>query len=232
MTATQAVKTMRQIEVECPPLVARALPARFFKDLQLTNPPPIIFKKLPSDEMSGFCMPGEFVECNEIALHDFFSNTSRTVSQTRALRELADVYLHEISHRLAEGRGHDAVFATINLALLLRADDCYPLIFFNLSLYDLHEHFLPDAAVDATAALSFVIKNGESLAESNLTAEKIAIEAARRWAQYEADVLSLPARQAAQSAAAFHMKEQAQKIKWLFLGAGFLIGMTVVKLFG
>lgn len=104
MTTTLSVKTMRQVEVECPPLVARALPASLLKDLQLENPPPIMFKKFQAD-VRGFCMPGDYVESGEIVLRDFLSDTIRTVPEVIACRELAEIYIHEISHRLAPEGG-------------------------------------------------------------------------------------------------------------------------------
>lgn len=226
--SASAVQVLRHVEVPPPPLVARALSSEFFRDLKIEKPAPILFKDFYNSEFSGLCVPLEYTQEGEIEIDISYSSVGRIVKKERARSDLAFVYLHEFAHRLT-GQGHNAVFATVNFALLLRAHcSMYQHIESMFSLYDFSDHEGADQAVGMIDAFSFIYDTGVRLAKSDLSDSKIAVEADRLWQLYQRQIVERPARQAAARATATAAAENLQQVlqaRVYWFAAGIAVGM-------
>lgn len=179
--------------------ISEALDDNLWKLLNLdVEPPPVLFQRFKGG-WSGTCPHEDQTHDGEVQLNEDLLSETRTTSTALAKRKLVQVYLHEWAHRLAEGHGHDAVFATVNLALLVRANPAYPnLAITGLQLYDFHDHDHDDVGLANAAA--FVMRHGVELGNSDLPVSALAAEAKAHFEQLKvelAEVKGQPRREAA-----------------------------------
>ena len=168
--------------------ITDALNDDLWKLLKLdVTPPPVLFKRFQGD-WDGLCCSDDKTHAGEVELNEALTSTTRTTSTALAKRALVRVYMHEWAHRLTEGHGHDAVFAAVNLALLIRADPAHlNLAITGLKLYDFHDHsvghevMLPDAA-------AFVMRHGIELGNSALPVSVLASAANARFDAFRAEL--------------------------------------------
>lgn len=180
------VRLMRLAEHEGT-AISDALGDDLWKLLKLDiEPPPVLFQKFKGD-WGGVCPYEDQTHAGEVQLNENLLSETRTSSTAQAKRRLVQVYLHEWSHRLTEGHGHDAVFATVNLALLVRANPAYhQLAITGLWLYDFTDHEHDDFGLANAAA--FVMQHGIELGNSDLPVSALAAEAKARFERVKAQL--------------------------------------------
>lgn len=181
--------------------VTDALNADLWELLKLDRePPPVLFKAFQGD-WGGLCNDQEMTESGELEVHSHYRGQVRSVSLQQAKMDLVGVYVHELAHRLTPGHGHDAVFATVNLAMLVRANAAHKAIpFRRLKLYDFQDHVLEHVAGEVWEAAAFVMRHGIELGESDLPMSGVVAEAATRWTAYLKDIEERPKREQAAAA--------------------------------
>lgn len=181
--------------------VTDALNADLWELLKLDRePPPVLFKAFQGD-WGGCCPVEDMTEVGELEIRSDYRSQTRTVSLEKAQKDLVGIYVHELAHRLTPGHHHNAVFATVNLAMLVRVNSAHKgLAFSALKLYDFQDHLLDTATVDLPAAAAFVMRHGIELADSDLPMSGVVVEASARWATYVRDIEEQPKREQAAAA--------------------------------
>jgi hypothetical protein len=193
--------------------ISAALGDDLWKLLQLdVSPPPVLFKSIKG-EWSGLCSDEDTTHAGEIEINELLLGTSYKVSTAKAKAKLVTVYLHEWAHRLTEGHGHDAVFAAVNLALLVRANPAYHLLAVNgLSLYDFQDHDR-DNAVSLADAATFVVRHGVELGYSEVQVSGLAAEAQARFEQFKAQLVKENARPQREAALNDQVRDLTQQVR-------------------
>jgi hypothetical protein len=209
--------------------ISDALGDNLWKLLKLDiEPPPVLFQRFKGD-WSGTCPHEDQTHDGEVQLNENLLSETRTTSTALAKRKLVQVYLHEWAHRLAEGHGHDAVFAAVNLALLVRANPAYPhLAITGLNLYDFSDHD-QDNVVDLANAAAFVMRHGVELGNSDLPVSALAPEAKARFERLKdelAGVKAQPQREAALLDQVENLKRELQVANQLRHVA--LVGVIII----
>ena len=138
-------------------------------------------------------------------------------------RELIEVYLHEASHRVLPGCDHDPVFCCLAHALLLRADAAgltndAASIYTNLyNIADLPAALANESDQGLGRALAWSVLTARELAATELDAEDLAAEVARRFDLWITEVAGEPVRRAQrlrQMARQQEVVEQLQEKVW------------------
>lgn len=181
--------------------VTVALNAELWELLKLDRDPPAVLFRSFQGDWGGLCAPEEMTESGEVEINTDYRGQTRTVSLQQAQNDLVGLYVHELAHRLTPGHSHDAVFATVNLAMLVRANPAHKGIAFRrLSLYDFQDHFLETVAGEVADAAFFVMRNGVELGESDLPISGVVAEASSRWSTYLQEIEDRPKREQAAAA--------------------------------
>lgn len=192
------VRLMRLAEHEGT-AITDALSEDLWKLLKLDiEPPPVVFQRFKGD-WGGLCPHEDNTEDGEVQLNESLLSETRTSTIATAKANLVMVYLHEWAHRLCgEDHGHDAVFATVNLALLVRANPAHHLLAIRgLKLYDFHDHINQEKGVNLADAAAFVMQHGVELGNSDLPVSALAAEASARFYSFKVELVSRPQREAA-----------------------------------
>lgn len=181
-------RILHLVEQEGTP-VTEALNAELWELIKLdTEPLPVLFREYQSDWTTGCCYSNDMTENGEIEVHKALQHQTWERTLPMAKRDLVAVYLHELAHRLTEGHGHDAVFATVNCALQVRAGPAHYLLPLKaLKLYDFQDH-IKGHEVSLADAAAFVMTHGPVLADSDLPVSALAAEANARFERYKADL--------------------------------------------
>jgi hypothetical protein len=176
--------------------ITDALGGDLWKLLKLDiEPPPVLFKPFKGD-WGGYCHDEEDTAVGEIELNEGLLLETYTRTTSTAKKHLVQAYLHEWAHRLTEGHGHDAVFATVDLALLVRANPLHPtLAITGLQMYDfcVHEH----DEVGLANAAAFVMRHGVELGDSDVPVSALAAEARARFDSFKKELAARPQREVA-----------------------------------
>lgn len=164
------------------------------------EPPPVLFKAFQGD-WSGACIDQELTESDELEVHSQYRGQTRFVSLQQARMDLVGVYVHELAHRLTPGHSHNAVFATVNLAMLVRANAAHKGIpFRGFKLYDFQDHILDQVPGSVSEAAAFVMHHGIELGESDLPMSGVVAEASTRWKAHLQEIEERPKREQAAAA--------------------------------
>ena len=191
------------------------------------EPPPVLFKQFVG-EWGGYCPDEAESAMGEIELNEYHLEETYTRSTAVAKRHLVHAYLHEWAHRLTEGHGHDAVFATVNFALLVRANPLLPnLAVTGLGLYDFCAH--ENDEVGLANAAAFVMRYGVELGNSDLPVSALASEAKARFERFKANIVEEKARPLREEALLSQV-EALQRRLWMAtkLRHVALIGIVIV----
>lgn len=187
------IKTFHLVESEPHPLVAHALNADLWKRCRIENPVPVHF--VPMNRWGGLCHDIQYTKEGEIHIADDLLSSSK--SEGGMAKRLMLTYLHEFSHRLTPGHGHDAAFFAVNTLLLLRAgSDHYgrPLLH-SMDLYDLHGwDDTPNCQIGEV--LDWALTVAGELADEDIPAETAATEIIARYEKWKAWKTAEPERAA------------------------------------
>jgi len=224
-------RLLHLVEQEGTPVTA-ALNAELWELIKLDMVPvPVVFREFQSDWTTGVCYSDDLTESGEIEIHKALQHQTWERSLPMAKRDLVLVYLHELAHRLAPNHGHDAVFATINCALLVRATPAHKMgALKGLKLYDFQDH-IQGHEVSLADASAFVMRHGIELADSDLPVSALAAEATARFERYKADLAARPKHEAALFAQVEDLKQQLQsahQLKHLALVSLFIVTALAV----
>lgn len=186
-------RILHLVEQEGTP-VTEALNAELWQLIKLdTEPVPVLFREYQSDWTTGCCYSNDLTESGEIEVHKALQHQTWERTLPMAKRDLVAVYLHELAHRLTPDHGHDAVFATVNLALLIRATPAHHILALKaMKLYDFQDH-IKSHEVSLADAAAFVMKHGDELAVSDVPVSGLAAEAEARFARYRAELAKVKA---------------------------------------
>lgn len=181
-------RILHLVEQEGTP-VTEALNAELWQLIKLdTEPVPVLFREYQSDWTTGCCPPNDLTENGEIEVNKTLQHQTWERTLSMAKRDLVAVYLHELAHRLTPDHGHDAVFATVNFALLIRATPAHHILGLKaLKLYDFQDH-IKSHDVSLADAAAFVMTHGPDLAKSDLPVSALAPEAEARFARLHAEL--------------------------------------------
>lgn len=187
------IKTFHLVESEPHPLVAQALNAELWTRCRIENPVPVHFVPMP--RWGGLCPDVRDTKEGEIKIaDDLLSNSKREGGMADALML---TYLHELSHRLTPGQGHNTAFFAVNALLLLRAgSDHYdrPLLH-DMELYDLQDwDDTPNCSVGE--ALDWALAVAGELMDADMSAEAAATEIIARYEKWKAWKTAEPERAA------------------------------------
>lgn len=150
--------------------------------LLLTDPPPVRFVEIAErngEGVAGYCsyfpdMPqrggGEVVIDQRIA-----EGVSMPISETRRRRRIAQIYTHEVAHRLTPRDSHGAVFAAVCAALTMRCFDNESETHAALGWYEVQDAERPGAA------LGHAIDFGRAHKQSGVPARDLPALAAASW---------------------------------------------------
>ncbi|NVD75035.1 hypothetical protein HUX88_31640 [Duganella sp. BJB1802] len=186
-------RILHLVEQEGTPVTA-ALNAELWELIKLdTEPVPVLFREYQSDWTTGCCSPNDLTESGEIEVHKALQHQTWERTLPMAKRDLVAVYLHELAHRLTPDHGHDAVFATVDFALLIRAMPAHHILALKaLKLYDFQDH-IKSHEVSLADAAAFVMEHGPALADSDLPVSALAAEAEARFARFRAELAEVKA---------------------------------------
>lgn len=224
------VRLMRLAEHEGT-AISDALGDDLWKLLKLDiEPPPVLFRPIKGGWGGTTPMEDE-TSFGEIVLNENLLNENRTVQVAIAKKQLVQVYLHEWAHRLTENLSestrypHDAIFATVNLALLVRANPGYHLLAHTgLGLYDFQDHINRAHDVNLADAAAFVMQHGVELGDSDVPVSGLAAEAKARFERFKSERTARPQREDA-------LFNQVQDLKQRLQSANQLKHFALVGLF-
>lgn len=205
------IKTFHLVESEPHPLVAQALNADLWTRCRIEHPVPVHFVPLP--RWGGTCPDVLDTKEGEIQIaDDLLSNSKREGGMGN---NLMLTYLHELSHRLTPGHGHDAAFFAVNTLLLLRAGSDHhgrPLLH-DMGLYDLHEwDDTPNCQIGV--ALDWALTIAGELKDEDISAETAATTILARYEKWKAWKTGRPEREAkAEAKASASKRAMHERIK-------------------
>ena len=114
---------LKQVEVEPPAIVQETLTPKLFDKLKMK---PIPLRMFPGkDHWDGFCSLDKYTEREEVVISAKYLEEITVSTEESRKRNILNVYLHEVAHRLDKGSGHTGTFLAINILLRLRSGEEY-----------------------------------------------------------------------------------------------------------
>ena len=106
MDEVEDVVTYRQLKVEPPEAFKQIINPALFKLLKMKKIG-VLFLDVPDAPWAGFCRDKEYSQNGEIVMNEYL--VEEKINKTNSY-SILHTYLHEASHRLCPGQGHNAVF--------------------------------------------------------------------------------------------------------------------------